>query len=66
MERRQYAVGDVIRMKKKHPCSKAGCDQWKVLRIGADFRLECSGCGRQMMMPRPAVEKNTREIIKRT
>ncbi len=48
-------VGDIIRMKKKHPC---GSDEWEVLRIGADFRLKCVGCGHQIMTPRKNVEKN--------
>ena len=48
-------VGDVIRMKKKHPC---GSDEWEVLRVGADFRLKCVGCGHQIMTPRKNVEKN--------
>lgn len=55
-------VGDVIRMKKKHPC---GSFTWEVLRIGADFRLKCEGCGHQIMLPRGAVEKNTKEIRKK-
>lgn len=50
-------VGDIIRMKKKHPC---GSDEWEVLRIGADFRLKCVGCGHQIMTPRKNVEKNFR------
>ena len=51
-------VGDVIRMKKKHPC---GSDEWEVLRVGADFRLKCVGCGHQIMTPRKNVEKNIRK-----
>ncbi|SDA77669.1 hypothetical protein SAMN02910368_02656 [Lachnospiraceae bacterium G11] len=50
-------VGDIIRMKKKHPC---GSDEWEVLRVGADFRLKCVGCGHQIMTPRKNVEKNIR------
>lgn len=61
MEKPEYAAGDIVRMKKKHPC---GSDRWRVLRTGADFRLECAGCGHQMMMSRSAVEKNTKEIVK--
>ena len=53
--------GDVIRMKKPHPCGSA---TWEVLRIGQDFRLKCSGCGRQVMMKRTAAEKGVREIIR--
>lgn len=61
MEGREYNVGDVIRFKKKHPC---GSDRWEVLRIGADFRMKCMGCGHQMMMARNIVVKNTKEIVK--
>ena len=52
-------VGDVLRLKKQHPC---GSKEWEVLRIGADFRLKCMGCGHQIMIARTAVEKNVREI----
>jgi Uncharacterized protein conserved in bacteria len=57
----EYKVGDIIRLKKKHPC---GSFQWKILRVGADFRLKCVGCEHQIMVPRKLVEKNTKEIIK--
>jgi len=55
-------VGDVLKLKKQHPC---GSREWEVLRIGADFRLKCVGCGHQIMVPRTKAEKNIREI-KRT
>lgn len=58
----KYEVGDVLRLKKQHPC---GSSQWEVLRVGADFRLKCMGCGHQIMVPRKLVEKNTREIKKK-
>ena len=53
-------VGDVLRLKKEHPC---GSREWQVLRIGADFRLKCTGCGHQIMIPRRQAEKNVREIL---
>ena len=59
-ERRQYRVGDLVRLKKPHPC---GSQMWEVLRVGADFRLKCTGCGHQIMIPRKQVEKQTRELI---
>lgn len=52
-------VGDILKMKKKHPCGSA---QWEVLRIGADFRLKCTGCGHQIMIPRVKAEKNVRSV----
>ena len=59
-DRLQLAVGDVIRMKKKHPC---GSFTWEILRTGADLRLRCTGCSRVIMTPRRAAEKNIREVL---
>ena len=58
----RFDVGDIIKMKKPHPC---GGHEWEVLRVGADFRLKCMGCGHQIMVPRKLVEKNTRQITKK-
>ena len=57
----EILVGDIIKLKKKHPC---GSFEWKVLRAGADFRLECIGCSHQVMVPRKRVEKNIRRQIR--
>lgn len=54
-------VGDILKMKKQHPCGSA---EWEVLRIGADFRLKCMGCGHQIMIPRVKVEKNVRGVTR--
>ncbi len=59
----EYNVGDIVKMKKSHPC---GNDRWEILRVGADFRLKCMGCGHQIMIARRLVEKNTRGIGKNT
>ena len=58
----RFEVGDIIKMKKKHPC---GSFEWEILRVGADFRLKCIGCGHQIMVERKLVEKNTKEIKKK-
>ena len=55
-------VGDIVTLKKEHPC---GSKEWEVLRIGADCRLKCLGCGHQIMIARKLVEKNVREIKKK-
>ena len=52
-------VGDVLTMKKPHPC---GSREWEVLRIGADFKLRCRGCGHEVMGPRSKFEKNVRQV----
>ena len=61
MEKLEYEVGDIVRLKKQHPC---GSSEWEILRVGADFRLKCLGCGHQIMIARKLVEKNTRGLRK--
>lgn len=56
-----FEIGDIVKLKKKHPC---GSQEWEVLRVGADFRLKCAGCGHQIMVPRKLVEKNVRAVKK--
>jgi hypothetical protein len=57
-----YEVGDIVKLKKQHPC---GSYEWEILRVGADFRLKCVGCGHQIMIPRKNVEKSTKELKKK-
>ena len=52
-------IGDVLTMKKPHPC---GSREWAVLRIGADFRLRCLGCGHEFMGARAKFEKNIKQV----
>ena len=54
-------VGDVLVMKKKHPC---GSIEFSVLRSGMDFKLRCLGCGREFMIPRSKTEKNIKKILR--
>lgn len=54
-------VNDRLEMKKTHPC---GSKVFLVLRTGMDFRLRCTGCGREFMIPRSKAEKNIKKIIR--
>ena len=54
-------VGDVLKMKKAHPC---GSQEWSVLRVGMNFKLRCMGCGHDVMLPRAKAEKNIRKILR--
>ena len=56
---RDEVIKDIVTMKKKHPC---GSERFRLLRVGADFRLECLGCGHQMMMPRTKVTKACKKV----
>lgn len=57
-----FEVGDIVTLKKKHPC---GSFDWEILRVGADFRLKCQGCGHQVMIERKTVEKSTKNLKKK-
>ncbi len=52
---------DTLIMKKKHPC---GANTMLVLRSGMDFKLRCTGCGREFMIPRNKAEKNVKSVIR--
>jgi hypothetical protein len=56
----RYHVGDVVEMKKQHPC---GSKEWDVMRIGVDFVIRCKGCGHRVMLPRPKFEKAVKRVI---
>ncbi len=58
----QLDAGDIIKMKKKHPC---GSDEWQVIKTGADIKLRCCGCSHEIILKRSLVEKNTKKIQKK-
>lgn len=57
----QVLVGDILEMKKPHPC---GSRYFTVLRSGMDFRLSCQGCSREFLISRSKAEKNIKKIIR--
>lgn len=52
-------VGQIVKLKKKHPC---GSYEWEVLRVGMDFRLKCLGCNHLILVPRVKIEKNIKDV----
>lgn len=54
-------VNDILEMKKPHPC---GEKSFLVLRTGMDFRIRCTGCQREVMVPRVKIEKNIKKVIR--
>ena len=54
-------VGDRIQTRKPHPC---GCSEFEVLRVGMDFKIKCTSCMREVMVPRAKAEKNIKSIVK--
>lgn len=39
--------GDTITTRKPHAC---GCNEWQVVRVGADYKLKCTKCGHVVML----------------
>ncbi|REB08150.1 DUF951 domain-containing protein [Sporosarcina sp. BI001-red] len=60
MEAKQFGINDVVEMKKQHPC---GTNSWKVIRMGADIRIKCLGCGHSIMIPRNEFTKKMKRVI---
>lgn len=55
-------LGDVLRLRKPHPC---GASDWEVTRLGADIGLRCLGCGRRVLLERPVLERRLKEFVRR-
>ncbi|MDR1688590.1 MAG: DUF951 domain-containing protein [Clostridiales bacterium] len=55
-------VGDIVRMKKPHPC---GGYEWEILRTGADFRIRCITCSHMVMLSRVKFEKGVKKVVSR-
>jgi len=57
---RGLAVGDSLRLKKKHPC---GSDIFTVVRVGADVKIRCAGCGREVFIERDVLSSRIRKVL---
>ena len=56
----EYQVGDIVKVKKQHPC---GSKLWEITRVGVDFKLKCKGCGHVIMIERPkALKMSTAKV----
>ncbi|WP_102693436.1 DUF951 domain-containing protein [Rummeliibacillus pycnus] len=60
MEPKKFGLGDIVQMKKQHPC---GTNEWKIIRMGADIRIKCEGCQHSVMIPRREFEKKMKKVL---
>ena len=73
----EYGLNDIVEMKKQHPCKKSNhlvemkkehpchkSNEWKIIRMGADIRIKCLGCGASVLMPRQKFEKKLKKVIR--
>ena len=61
MENIEYTLHDKVVMKKPHPC---GTNEWEIIRLGADIKIECCNCKRAVMIPRIEFNKKLKKVIK--
>ncbi|MDD3383379.1 MAG: DUF951 domain-containing protein [Bacilli bacterium] len=62
MDKIKYELNDVVEMKKEHPCSTRS-KTWQIIRMGADIKIKCMGCGSVVMLTRYSFEKNLKKVI---
>ena len=58
-----YGLNDIVEMKKKHPCRS---NQWEILRLGADIKIKCTGCGHIVMIPRVRFNRMAKKVMSKT
>ena len=57
-----YSVGDVVELKKEHPC-QARSKQFEIVRVGADIKIKCLGCGNVLMLTRDNFNQRLKRIV---
>ena len=63
MIEKDYDLNDIVEMKKEHPCHKS--KNRKIIRMGADIRIKCMGCGTSVLFPRVQFEKKLKKIVEK-
>lgn len=63
MSEYELKPGDIISMKKPHPC---GANRWEIIRTGMDFKARCCDCGRFIRMKRNKFEKSVSEVLEKS
>lgn len=60
LQRKEFSLGDIVEMKKPHPC---GTNAWKVIRMGMDIRMKCTGCDHSVLLPRSRFERKMKKVL---
>lgn len=61
MEKKAFKLGDVVEMKKPHPC---GANEMEIIRMGMDIRIKCVGCKHSVLIPRAKFEKRLKKVLR--
>ncbi len=60
MANQSYELNSVVEMKKPHAC---GVNRWEIIRLGADIRIKCLGCGQLVLMPRREFNRKMKKVL---
>lgn len=60
MNDKAFELDSIVEMKKSHPC---GENRWKIIRMGADIRIKCEGCGHSVLIPRKRFQQKLKKVI---
>ena len=58
-----YGLNDIVEMKKEHACHLS--KNWKIIRMGADIRIKCQGCGHSVLFTRREFERRLKKIVEK-
>jgi len=56
----EYTLGSKVIMKKPHACQT---NLWQITRVGADIKIKCVNCGREIMIDRLEFHKKLKKVI---
>jgi hypothetical protein len=59
----EIKLGDVVRLRKAHPC---GSYKWEVVRVGADIGLKCLRCQRRVLLARDVFGRRVKEFVSKS
>jgi hypothetical protein len=59
----EVKLGDIVRMRKAHPC---GSYEWEVVTVGADIGLKCLKCQRRVLLARDVFRRRVKEFVSRS
>ena len=57
-----YDLDNIVEMKKPHPC---GENRWEIIRMGMDIKIQCTKCGRLIMLPRREFDKKMKKVLEK-
>lgn len=57
-----YELGDIVELRKEHPCEKRS-KQFEIVRLGADLKIKCLGCGNVILISRDNFNHRLKRIV---